>query len=128
MEHWYGLPEALFEDRTVQNYPLDYNYQNEQHRFGEAGKLWKQAAVPYSDHWNNVMSELIDLDLQWFLPLIYMKQVETFTALEELNGTKIIPCHHYGDFSNQVKFHMDLIGIFGEQNRRLLGKRIIIYG
>ena len=62
MEHWYGLPEALFENRTVQNYPLDYNYQNEQHRFGEAGKLWKQAAVPYSDHWNNVMSELIDLD------------------------------------------------------------------
>lgn len=62
MEHWYGLPEALFENRTVQNYPLDYNYQNEQHRFGEAGKLWKQAAIPYSEHWNNVMSELIDLD------------------------------------------------------------------
>ena len=62
MEHWYGLPEALFEDRTIQNYPLDYNYQNEQHRFEEAGKLWKQAAAPYSDHWNSVMNELIDLD------------------------------------------------------------------
>lgn len=62
MEHWYGLPEALFEDRTIQNYPLDYNYQNEQHRFGEAGRLWKQAAVPFSDHWNVVMDELIDLD------------------------------------------------------------------
>ena len=62
MEHWYGLPEALFEDRTVQDYPLDYNYQNEQHRFGEAGRLWKQAAAPYSDHWNKVMNELIDLD------------------------------------------------------------------
>ena len=62
MEHWYGLPEALFNDRTVQNYPLDYNYQNEQHRFGEAGKLWKQAAPPYSDHWNKVMNELIALD------------------------------------------------------------------
>jgi len=62
MEHWYGLPEALFEDRTVQNYPLDYNYNNEQHRFEEAGKLWQQAAKPYSDHWNNVMNELIDLD------------------------------------------------------------------
>ena len=56
MEHWYGLPEALFDDRTVQDYPLDYNYQNEQHRFGEAGKLWKQAAAPYSDHWNAVMN------------------------------------------------------------------------
>ncbi|RNC89553.1 MAG: amidohydrolase [Allomuricauda sp.] len=62
MEHWYGLPEALFEDRTVQDYPLDYNYQNEQHRFEEAGKLWVQAAKPYSDHWNKVMDELIALD------------------------------------------------------------------
>jgi hypothetical protein len=62
MEHWYGLPEALFKDRTVQNYPLDYNYNNEQHRFEEAGKLWQQAAKPYSDHWNKVMSELIELD------------------------------------------------------------------
>jgi hypothetical protein len=62
MEHWYGLPEALFEDRTVQNYPLDYNYQNEQDRFEEAGKLWQQAAKPYSKHWNEVMNELIALD------------------------------------------------------------------
>lgn len=62
MEHWYGLPEALFDDKTVQNYPLDYNYQNEQHRFEEAGKLWKQAAKPYSKHWNKVMDELLSLD------------------------------------------------------------------
>jgi hypothetical protein len=62
MEHWYGLPEALFEDRTVQDYPADYNYQNEQHRFEEAGRLWEQAAEPYSDHWNAVMNELLDLD------------------------------------------------------------------
>lgn len=62
MEHWYGLPEALFEDRIVQDYPLDYNYQNEQHRFGEAGKLWKQAAKPYSEKWNQVMDRLLELD------------------------------------------------------------------
>ncbi len=62
MEHWYGLPEALFTDRTIQNYPPDYNYQNEQNRFGEAGILWKQAAKPYSEKWNKVMDELIALD------------------------------------------------------------------
>ena len=62
MEHWYGLPEALFEDRTIQDFRLDYNYQNEQHRFAEAGKLWKQAAKPYSEHWNKVMNELLELD------------------------------------------------------------------
>lgn len=62
MEHWYGLPEALFENRTIQDFRLDYNYQNEQHRFAEAGKLWKQAAAPYSEHWNKVMNELLELD------------------------------------------------------------------
>ncbi|HLK27392.1 MAG TPA: amidohydrolase family protein [Puia sp.] len=62
MEHWYGLPEALFTDKTIQNYPLDYNYSDEQDRFEEAGKLWKQAAAPYSEHWNKVMNELISLD------------------------------------------------------------------
>ena len=62
MEHWYGLPEALFNDRTIQNYPSNYNYSNEQHRFEEAGRLWEQAAKPGSDHWNNVMNELVELD------------------------------------------------------------------
>ena len=62
MEHWYGLPEALFEGRTVQDYPLDYNYADESHRFGQAGRLWKQAAPPYSEKWNQVMDELIRLD------------------------------------------------------------------
>jgi len=62
MEHWYGLPEALFTDRTIQDFRVDYNYQNEQHRFAEAGKLWEQAAEPYSDHWNAIMEELLALD------------------------------------------------------------------
>ena len=62
MEHWYGLPEAMFEDRTVQHYPPDYNYNNEKDRFGQAGRLWKQAAPPYSDKWNAVMNELLELD------------------------------------------------------------------
>jgi len=62
MEHWYGLPEALFTDRIVQHYPLDYNYNNEQHRFGQAGRLWQQAAAPFSERWNTVMDSLIALD------------------------------------------------------------------
>jgi imidazolonepropionase-like amidohydrolase len=62
MEHWYGLPEAMFEDRRVQDYPLDYNYSNEQNRFGQAGRLWKQAAAPGSEKWNAVIEELLQLD------------------------------------------------------------------
>ncbi len=62
MEHWYGLPEALFTERTLQDYPVDYNYADEQHRFGEAGRLWRQAAAPGSDHWRAVIEELVALD------------------------------------------------------------------
>jgi cytosine/adenosine deaminase-related metal-dependent hydrolase len=62
MEHWYGLPEALFEGRTVQDYPADYNYNDEYHRFAQAGRLWAQAAPQGSDRWNAVMEELLELD------------------------------------------------------------------
>ncbi len=62
MEHWYGLPEAMFTDRTVQDYPANYNYNNEQDRFSQAGKLWEQAAEKGSDKWNEVMEELLELD------------------------------------------------------------------
>ena len=62
MEHWYGLPEALFEGQVIQDYPPDYNYSNEQHRFGQAGRLWQQAAAPGSEKWNAVRDELISLD------------------------------------------------------------------
>lgn len=60
MEHWYGLPEALFEDKTLQAYPVGYNYSDEQHRFGEAGRLWAQAAAPGSERWNFVRDTLLE--------------------------------------------------------------------
>lgn len=64
MTHWYGLPEALFTDRVLQNYPLDYNYSDEQHRFEEAGRLWKQAAEPGSERWNQIMNQLLDANFE----------------------------------------------------------------
>jgi imidazolonepropionase-like amidohydrolase len=62
MEHWYGLPEALFSDRSIQDYPPDYNYSDEQDRFGQAGRLWKQASPPGSPKWNAVMDEMLKLE------------------------------------------------------------------
>jgi imidazolonepropionase-like amidohydrolase len=62
LEHWYGLPESLFADRTLQAYPDNYNYQDESHRFGQAGRLWKQAAAPGSTKWNEVMDKFLALD------------------------------------------------------------------
>jgi cytosine/adenosine deaminase-related metal-dependent hydrolase len=63
LEHWYGLPEALFADRRIQDYPPDYNYSDEQWRFGQAGRLWRQASEPGSQKWQEVMAELLEHDL-----------------------------------------------------------------
>ena len=61
MEHWYGLPEALFDGQVVQQYPADYNYMDEQHRFGEAGRLWAQASEKGSERYEAVIGELLAL-------------------------------------------------------------------
>ncbi len=62
MEHWYGLPESFLANSTIQDWPLDAVYGNEQDRFGNAGRLWSQAAKPYSKKWNKAMDEFLALD------------------------------------------------------------------
>lgn len=61
-EHFYGYPEALYTDRSIQDYPADYNYQDEQDRFRYAGHMWQQAASPGSERWNTVLDSLLALD------------------------------------------------------------------
>jgi hypothetical protein len=61
VEHWYGLPEAMFTDRRVQHFPADYNYSDESMRFAEGGHLWQQSAAPGSAAWENTLDELLAL-------------------------------------------------------------------
>ncbi|HEX8155189.1 MAG TPA: amidohydrolase family protein, partial [Thermoanaerobaculia bacterium] len=61
MEHWYGLPESMLANGTVQDFPAEHNFHDEQARFGDAGRLWKQTA-PGSAKWNATLDELLALD------------------------------------------------------------------
>jgi hypothetical protein len=60
-EHYYGLPEALFDDRIVQNYPADYNYNDEYFRFAYAGQTFAQAAEPGSAKWNETLEKFLEV-------------------------------------------------------------------
>lgn len=60
MEHWYGLPEAMFTDRKLQRWPNSFVNNDEQERFGESGRLWAQTAPPGSAKWEEVMQTLLD--------------------------------------------------------------------
>ncbi len=61
MTHYYGLFESMLTEYSVQDWPLDYNYQDEQHRFGNVGRLWYQAAEPGSEQWNELIDRLLEL-------------------------------------------------------------------
>ena len=58
LEHWHGLPEAMLADRTVPDFPPDYNDADEGQRFARSGRLWRQAAVPGSERWNMTIDGL----------------------------------------------------------------------
>ncbi len=61
--HHYGLFEALLTDYSIQDWPLDYNYNNEQDRFGQVARLWEQSADPGSPEWNALIERFLELDL-----------------------------------------------------------------
>ena len=42
IEHWYGIPDAALLD-GVQNFPANFNYNDESDRFRYAGRLWREA-------------------------------------------------------------------------------------
>ncbi len=62
MTHYYGLFESLLTDYSIQNWPLDYNYNDEQHRFGQVARLWEQSAEPGSEAWNALIERFLELD------------------------------------------------------------------
>ena len=61
MTHYYGLFESMLSDYSVQDWPLDYNYQNEQHRFGNVARLWDQVDGPGSESWNALQERFLEL-------------------------------------------------------------------
>jgi hypothetical protein len=62
MTHYYGLFESMLTDYSIQDWPLDYNYNDEQHRFGQVGRLWYQSAERGSDQWNALIDRFLELD------------------------------------------------------------------
>lgn len=61
IEHWYGIPDAAIESGR-QNFPADYNYNDEVHRFRHAGRLWREA------NWEKltrVLDGMVEKNVAW---------------------------------------------------------------
>jgi imidazolonepropionase-like amidohydrolase len=111
LEHCYGLPEALFEDRTIQAFPSNFNFGDESQRFAEFGRVWQQAARPGSEKWNEVIKELVarnlvldptmtvyekardvsrDMHLEWFDSYVLPSQWQSWMPNRELHGAYFV--------------------------------------
>lgn len=62
MTHFYGLFESLYKGYDVQPWPVDINYNDEQHRFGQVARQWDKIHEPGSDEWNALIDEFLELD------------------------------------------------------------------
>ena len=62
LTHYYGLFESMYEDHDVQPWPVDMNYNNEQHRFGQVARQWRLIAGRGSEKWQSLLAEFLDLD------------------------------------------------------------------
>ena len=55
--HFYGIFESMYETTQVQPYPADYNYADEQWRFGQVARQWS-LVKPHGEKWNAFLKEL----------------------------------------------------------------------
>jgi imidazolonepropionase-like amidohydrolase len=60
--HFYGLFEAMYEGSDVQPWPVDMNYNDEQHRFGQVARQWS-LVKPHGEKWNALLKELKERDV-----------------------------------------------------------------
>lgn len=60
--HFYGIMESMLDKHTIQDWPLDYNYNNEYDRFSKVAQLWNQSARPGSKKWRDLIDLFIKHD------------------------------------------------------------------
>ena len=54
--HFYGHMESLLKDGVVQDFTTDYNFNDEQYRFGEVADIWNQIYEPGSPEWKDYLA------------------------------------------------------------------------
>lgn len=61
IEHWYGIPDAAIISGR-QNFPSDYNYNDEVDRFRYAGRLWREADW---ERLMKVLDSMVEANVAW---------------------------------------------------------------
>lgn len=60
--HFYGLFESMYDSTSLQPYPVDQNYNDEQNRFGQVARQWN-LVTPHSEKWKQFLKSLKERDV-----------------------------------------------------------------
>jgi imidazolonepropionase-like amidohydrolase len=60
--HFYGLFESMYDSNSVQPWPVDMNYQNEQHRFAQVARQWN-LVTPRGEKWKALLKNFKERDV-----------------------------------------------------------------
>ena len=58
--HYYGLFEPLLRDRSLQAFPADQNYNDDQMRWSAQGRIWDQIYPRGGKQWNELLQFFLD--------------------------------------------------------------------
>ncbi|MEX2530568.1 MAG: amidohydrolase family protein [Gemmatimonadota bacterium] len=62
LTHFYGLFESMYDGYDIQPFPNDYNYADEQDRFGYVAEQWHLIHERGSPGWNELIQEFLEND------------------------------------------------------------------
>ena len=85
IEHWYGIPDAAIPSGR-QNFPSDYNYNDEVDRFRYAGRLWREADW---DQLMKILDGMVAANVAWNPTLVIyeasrdLQRAQTNPAFQE---------------------------------------------
>jgi imidazolonepropionase-like amidohydrolase len=60
--HFYGLFESMYENNSIQPWPVDMNYNDEQDRFGQVARQWN-LVKPHGEKWNALLKKFKERDV-----------------------------------------------------------------
>jgi imidazolonepropionase-like amidohydrolase len=80
VEHWYGVPDAAL--KGSQNFPPDYNFNNESDRFRWAGRLWREADPQKLDA---VLDGMVKAGVGW------VPTFSTYEACRDMTRARNLP-------------------------------------
>jgi hypothetical protein len=58
--HYYGLFEPLLREQSLQTFPANQDYNDEEMRFGEQARIWNQIYPQGSKQWNDLLHFFLD--------------------------------------------------------------------